>query len=70
MTYTVKFLNNKTGKTLVSDYPSYMAAYRALSNLAYTVGYEVHSIHGDMLVTAGTMQTKYLITLMRHESDK
>lgn len=65
MTFTVTFRNNKTGKKMVNYFPNYSTGYRALSNLAYAIGYEVHSIHGDMLVTAGSKTADFFITMER-----
>lgn len=66
--YTVTFLHRKTGKDLVSHYESYMPAYRALCDLAYQVGYEVHSIHQECLVVAGTQTSEYFIHLTQDQS--
>lgn len=67
MPYTVTFTNRKTGKDLVTQYESYMPAYRALCDLAYQVDYEVRSIHAENMVVAGTQTSEYFIHLTQDQ---
>lgn len=68
MPYTLTFTSRKTGKDLVTHYESYMPAYRALCDLAYTIGYEVHSIHAENMVVAGTQTSGFFICLTQDQS--
>ena len=63
MPYTITFTNNRTGKVMTRETEAYMPAYRILCDWAYQVGYEVHSIHAENMVVAGSPQAEFFIIL-------
>lgn len=69
MPYLLTITNNRTGEGIRINAECYTEGYNKLTRYAKRCKYPVTSIHGENLITAGTLHTEYFIHMQMTTHD-
>lgn len=63
MPYLLTITNNKTREGIRINAECYTEGYKKLTRYAKRCKYPVTSVHGENLITAGTLSTEYFLIM-------